>query len=424
MTVETALDDIHFPKLVKPGESIIWTQGAGEPTVLLERLFSQRGEIGHFSAFLGASYSRLITPDLADAISFTGLGGVGSNGVMTRSRAMGVIPCHLSELPRYFSTRMIPIDVAIVQLSPENADGSFSLSTTCGYIPSAIENARLVIGEVNDQAPWTASRIPFKSDRLDIIVRVSRPLVTSAARGFTEIDEAIAGRIAQWIPDGAVLQLGVGALPNAITAALSGHRNLGLHSGTLGDCMMDLLASGAVTNASKTTDKGSTIVGTLVGSPKLYDFVHNNPRILVEPVTYTHDLKVISGHECFVAVNSAIEVDVTGQINAEAIGADYVGTIGGQVDFIRGALASPKGRSIIALPSLAGKARTSRIVTQLNGSVVTTARADADIVVTEHGSAELRGVPIKERIRRMIAIADPTKRETLARDAHSLIAGQ
>lgn len=423
MVQELSLEDLHFINIVKPGDTVIWTQGAGEPLSLLERLLAQRHEIGHFKAFLGSSYSHLIKPEHIDAISFSGLGGVGSNSAITKARAMQIVPSHLSELPRLFADRTLPIDVAIVQLSPENADGNFTLSTVAGYIPSAIEAARVVIGEVNDMAPRTASRLPFSSKRLDKIVRVSRPLVTNVAREFTEIDRAIAKHIAELIPDGAVLQLGIGALPNALSEALSQHRDLGLHSGTLGDCIIDLIRSGVVTNANKSVDAGKTVTGTLAGSRELYDFADDNKDLLIEPVTYTHNYNILGSFDCFIAVNSALEVDLTGQANAEVLSDKYVGTIGGHSDFVRGALASRCGRSIIALPSLAGKARSSRIVVKLSGPVVTTPRADADIVVTEHGVAKLRGLSIPERIRRMISIADPSKREELERDARASIAG-
>jgi acetyl-CoA hydrolase len=422
MPEELPPDDIHLNKFIRPGDTVIWTQGSGEPLTLLEKLIEQRHQIGKFRAFLGASYSRLIQPDHGDAISFIGLGGVGSNSAITKARMMDIIPCHLSELPRYFDTRAIPIDAALVQLSPKNASGNYTLATVGGYIQSAIDNARVVIGEINDQAPRTASRVPFDSNKLDAVVHVSRPLVINVTRGFTDTDRTIAKHIAALVPDGAVLQLGIGALPNALGEALAGHRDLGLHSGTLGDCVVGLIKSGVVTNARKPIDAGKTVTGTLIGSQGLYDFVHDNPDVLVEPVTYTHDPKILGQFECFVAINSAIEVDLTGQVNAEVIGSNYVGTIGGQTDFVRGALASPRGRSIMALNSIAGNGH-SRIVSKLNGSVVTTSRADADTIVTEHGVAELRGKSIRERVRRMIAIAHPDAREGLLRDASTLIAG-
>jgi acetyl-CoA hydrolase len=414
--------DFRLNKFIRPGDTVIWTQGGGEPLTLLEKLIAQRHQIGKFRAFLGASYSKLIQPEHGDAISFIGLGGVGSNSAITKARAMDIVPCHLSELPRYFGTRAIPIDVALVQLSTKNASGNYTLATVGGYIQSAIDQARVVIGEINDQAPRTASRVPFDAAKLDAVIHVSRPLVTNVTRGFTDADRTIAKHIAALVPDRAVLQLGIGALPNALGEALGGHRDLGLHSGTLGDCVVGLIKSGVVSNARKPIDAGKTVTGTLIGSQALYDFAHDNPDVLVEPVTYTHDPRILGQFECFIAVNSAIEVDLTGQVNAEVIGANYVGTIGGQTDFVRGALASPRGRSIMALNSVAGNGH-SRIVSRLNGPVVTTSRADADTIVTEHGVAELRGQPIRERVRRMIAIAHPDAREGLLRDASILIAG-
>lgn len=415
-------DAIDLRRFVRKGDTVIWTQGGGEPLSLVEALIAQRHDIAPFNVFLGASYSNLIKPEHADAISFVGLGGVGSNSSITKAGAMNIIPCHLAELPRYFDAGIIRSDVALVQLSSPDDKGNYTLSTVGGYIESAIKNARIVIAEVNDQAPRTASRVPFDGKCLTAIVNVSRPLVTNIVRDFTETDRAIARYIAELIPDGAVLQLGIGALPNALCHALHQHKKLGYHSGILGDSAIDLIKSGNVDNSTKPIDTGKTVTGNLVGSKELYDFADGNKDILVEPVTYTHDRSVIAKFECFIAVNSAIEVDLTGQINGEAIGSKYVGTIGGQTDFVRGALSSPKGRSIIALNSIAGKGM-SKIVASLSGATVTTPRADADVVVTEHGVAQLRGQPIRERVRRLVAIAHPSVREQLLTDAKATIAG-
>ena len=219
------------------------------------------------------------------------------------------------------------------------------------------------------------------------------------------------------MPEGATIEIGIGAVPDAILSALAGHRDLCIHSGIIGDRAADLIESGAVSNARKTRDAGVSVAGSLFGTARLNALADRNPTIRLCPPSVSHGIGVLARIEGFVAINSAVEVDLTGQVNGEVAGDSYVGAVGGQVDFVRGALAAPGGRSIIALPSTAREGRVSRIVASLEGRPVTSLRSDADLVVTEWGFAELRGRSLAERARLMIAIADPEFREHLERAA-------
>ncbi|MGH3434399.1 MAG: acetyl-CoA hydrolase/transferase family protein [Thermocrispum sp.] len=419
---QVALNDLDFTELVQPGDTVLWTQGTGEPIPLVERLLTQRHDIGPFSVlFGGAGYADLARPEHADVISFLTPGAVGSNRTLCAAGVADILPCHLSDIPRLIAAGMLRVDVVIAQLS-ENERGELSCGPANGYVGTAAAHARTVVAEINDQAPWTHSRHPPDASRIDVVVRTSRPLAEVPSRPPTPADELIAGKVADLVADRATVQIGIGAVPNAVATLLAGKRDLGLHSGVIGDAVIDLITSGAVTNAAKPFDQGVSVTGGLVGTRRLFDFAHHNERLRVEPVTYTHDPGVLGRLPRLTAINSALEVDLTGQVAAEVAGSAYVGTVGGQGDFVRGALASDGGRSIIALPSHTRKGR-ARIVPRIASGVVTTARADADIVVTEFGTAELRGRPIGERVRRMIAIANPADRESLARQAQDQIAG-
>jgi acyl-CoA hydrolase len=234
------------------------------------------------------------------------------------------------------------------------------------------------------------------------------------------LDYEIAEQVASLVPDGAVLQLGVGSVISAIAEQLADRKDLGVHSGMLGDWIVDMTEAGAITNARKPIDVGVSVSGTIFGTRRLYDFVHENPAIGLRPLRYTHDNAVLRSLGNVFSINSAVEVDLTGQVNSETMGGHHVGTVGGQVDFVRGAVASEHGRSIIALPAAAKGGEITRIVSRLADGVVTTARSDVDVIITEHGIAELRGVGIHERARRLAAIAAPQFREQLLHQAREL----
>jgi acyl-CoA hydrolase len=419
---EAPLSQLDFTQLVRRGDTVVWTQGAGEPLELIEQLLGQRHEIGPFRVFLAGSYAGSARPEHADVVTIEGLGAVGTNRALCDAGAMEVIPCHLSDVPRLMRAGALRPDVVLTQLG-ENARGELSFGTTNGFIVDAMPAARVVIAELNDRAPWTHSRAgPVPRDLVDLIVRVSRPLVEVPASAPSATDRAVAAHVATFVRDGATVQLGIGAVPNAVAEAIGDRRDLGLHSGVVGDAVVDLIERGVITNARKPIDAGQSVTGALVGTHRLYDFAHDNPALLVEPVTYTHSQRVLNRLTGLVAINSAIEVDLTGQIGAEIAGRRYVGTIGGHADFVRGAMGAESGRSIVGLSARTAKG-SSKISARLRSGVVTTSRADADAFVTEFGVAELRGRPIAERVRLMIAIAHPDDREALDREARELIVG-
>ncbi|MGE0702290.1 MAG: acetyl-CoA hydrolase/transferase family protein, partial [Hyphomicrobiaceae bacterium] len=237
-----------------------------------------------------------------------------------------------------------------------------------------------------------------------------------------DVERAIARHAVELIPDRATIQTGIGALPDAILEGLRGHRDLGIHAGTISDGVMDLMQCGAVTNAAKEIDTGVTVTGNLIGTEALFRFVDGNPSVKFAGPAYTHSQQVLGRLSRLISINAALEVDLTGQVNSEAIGEDYVGTVGGQVDYVRAAVRSAGGRSIIALPSTTPGGRASRIVARLGGPV-TTPRSDVDVVITEWGRAELRNLTLRERARAMIAIAHPAFRESLAEAARGILRG-
>ena len=278
----------------------------------------------------------------------------------------------------------------------------------------------MVIAEVNEAVPFTfGETIP--GSLIDVLVPTDRPPVEVAAAKIGETDEAIARHCAAYIGDGSVIQTGVGAVPDAILRQLRDRKDLGVHSGMLGDGLVDLIEAGVITNARKEIDTGVTINGALIGTRRLYDFCHCNPAVRMTPTSYTHDAAVLSRLSRLVTINSALEVDLTGQVNAEQSGSAYLGGTGGQVDFVRAGARSPGGAALMVLAATAKGGTLSKIVPGLSGPV-TTARTEGDVVVTEFGPAELKGQSLAERARRLIAIAHPDFREDLERSAHTIAA--
>jgi acetyl-CoA hydrolase len=276
----------------------------------------------------------------------------------------------------------------------------------------------VVIGEVNPAIPWTHGSLHLQAGDFALLVDAEHPPLDQARSAPGPIEQAIAGHVAGLVEDGATLQVGVGNLPEAVLAALQGHRDLGLHSGAVGDGIAALAQAGALTNARKSMDKGVGIGGILMGGDRLRRWAHRNPALQLRETGYTHDPEVLAACHRLAAINSAVEVDLTGQINSEVAGGVYVGAVGGAVDFLRGAARSRGGLPIVALPATARGA--TRIVAQLSGPV-STPRSDAGLIVTEHGVADLRGQTLSRRVRRMIDIAAPEHRADLEQQAHALL---
>ncbi len=414
VTEERAPHSLDLSSIVRPGDTVMWGQSTAEPLPLTQALMAQRRAIGRFNVFLGVTYSDTLKPEYADCVSFSSYCGSGGNRALAKAGKLDILPVHYSQLPGLILSGRLKIDVLMLQLAPADSAGNYSLSMAHEYLIPALDAARVVIAEVNEQAPWTWGERPVRDEDLDYIVRTSHPPLELHHPDPGETELAVARNVAGLIEDGATLQFGLGALPEAILSALADRRDLGIHSGAIGDKAAELMQAGVITNARKSIDRGVAVAGVMFGSKRIQQFCHRNPAVQFRSPAYTHDAGVLAGIERFAALNLAIEVDLTGQINAEVAGGVYVGAVGGALDFLRGAHRSKGGLPIIALPSTAGKA--SRIVAKLSGPV-STPRSDAGIIVTEYGVADLRGLPLSERTRRMIAIAHPGFREQLEREA-------
>ncbi|EXS68884.1 acetyl-CoA hydrolase/transferase family protein [Sphingobium sp. Ant17] len=407
---------VRFAVHLKAGDHIVIGQACGEPTTLVEALIEQGRDIPGLSAFIATSFSGLFTPATADSFALSSMGAIGALRSMTKAGKLQVIPVHVSQVGPLITAGIIPCDVAMIQVSPSDEQGNYSCGLISDYVRAAVDKARVVIAEINEAVPFTPGET-IPASAIDVAIPVNRPPVQVAPAAIGPTDEAIARHCAAYIGDGAVIQTGVGAVPDAILRLLHDRKDLGVHSGMLGDGLVELVEAGVITNARKEVDPGVSINGALIGTKRLYDWAHRNPAIRMCATSYTHDAAILGRLSRLVTINSALEVDLTGQVNAEQSGAVYLGGTGGQVDFVRAGARSPGGRSIIALSASAKGGTLSKIVAQLSGPV-TTARTDVDVIVTEYGAAELKGQSLAERTRRLIAIAHPDFREELDRAAH------
>jgi acyl-CoA hydrolase len=409
---------IDLSRYLRDGDRIVWGQACGEPTTLVEALIAQAEGIGRLSAFAATSFSGLLDAAAGEKIAMSSMGAIGALRSLSAAHGLSVIPCHVSQVAPMIEQGLIGCDVAFVQVSPPDAAGNHSFGLITDFVEAAVDKARVVIAEVNERVPFTYGPT-LHASRIACAVQTARAPVEVKAAAISETDVAIAKIVAGYIEDGAVLQVGVGAMPDAILRLLFDRRDLGVHSGMIGDGLVDLFEAGVLTNATKPIDTGISITGALIGTRRLYDFVDRNPAIAMRSSAYTHGQAILSQLPKLITINSALEVDLTGQVNAEQTGGAYMGGTGGQVDFVRAGARSPGGHAFIALPATAKGGKLSRITTQLTGPV-TTARSEVDVIVTEFGAAELKGRNIGERAKRLAAIAHPDFREDLDRAAHAL----
>jgi acetyl-CoA hydrolase len=418
-----ALENLHFAEHIRAGDRVMWGHSSAEPTALVAALLAQRASIAGATVFMHASFSGLVRPEHADCLRLQSLAGVGTHRKLSQAGVLEILPSHLSDVPELVRSGLLPIDVVLVQVSPPDANGHYSLGMVNDFQVEAIRRARVVIAEQNDQVPFTYCDPALGSDEIDILVPVSRPLIEVPPVPIGELERTIARHAVGYIDDGAIVQFGVGAIPDAVVASLAGHRNLGIHSGVIPDAALGLLRSGAVTNATKRVDTGISVTGAVWGTRALYDFVGGNREIQLRPLTHTHRAHTFANLPGFVSINSAIDIDLTGQVNVEVAGGVYLGAVGGAVDFVRATRFAPGGRSIIAMAACTQDGKVSKIVSRLPAGVVTVPRSDVDVIVTEYGAAELRGQTLPERARRLIAIAHPAFREALEREAHAVTRG-
>ena len=375
--------------IIRAGDGIILGQACAEPQSLSEALVAQRAAFSGASLFLGVNYAGAVKPAHADHLRLSSYCGAGHNRALADAGVLDIHPHPYSRLGFLLRNKQIPCDVVLVQVSPPNARGEYSMGLAVDYLLPAIESARAVIAEVNERIPWIRTEKLFRKEEFSLLVESSRePALPPPARSG-ETEAAIARHAAACIPDGATLEFGLGLLPDAVCAALQGRKSLKVHSGTIGDGVVGLMQSGAGSDAQ---------CAMLIGTRRLFDFARDNPALRLRSTEYTHDPRVLATLPKFVAINSAVEVDLTGQVNAEVAKGSYLGAVGGALDFIRAATFSPGGVSLLLLPA-------ARIVETLSGPV-STPRSEAGIIVTERGAADLRGCTLNERKRRMRGISN------------------
>ncbi|MBC2667678.1 acetyl-CoA hydrolase/transferase family protein [Novosphingobium piscinae] len=418
MTIETTPAELDLAAWVRPGDRIVLGQACGEPPALVAALMSQGQSIPGLSVFIATSFSGAFRPESTASFALSSMGAIGQLRTMAKGGNLAIIPSHVSQIGPLIEAGVIGCDVAMIQVSPADEAGRHSCGLISDHVRAAVARARVVIAEVNVAVPYTFGETIHASE-IDVAVHCDQPPVEVPAAPISETDAAIARHCAGFIGDGAVIQTGVGAVPDAILRLLGDRKDLGVHSGMLGDGLADLVEAGVITNARKEIDPGVSINGALIGTRRLYDFAHRNPAIRMCPANYTHDAGVLARLSRLVSINSAIEVDLTGQVNAEASGSAYLGGTGGQVDFVRAGARSPGGHALIALSATAKGGTLSKIVPALSGPV-TTARSEVDVIVTEFGAAELKGRSLAERARALVAIAHPDFREALDREAHAI----
>lgn len=405
---DAALD---LARYLRPGDRVVWGQGCAEPQTLTGLLVDQRHRLGGITCFVGLPAAEVIRPEHTDGLTLESYCGTGSNQRLHEAGALVIIPVHYGALPGLLAGGRLAADAVFVQVSAPDECGRHSLGLADDYFSAALDTARVVIAEVNEQVPVTLGARTLSAADWTACVATSRPPAELVAGPASPAVKAVAERVAGLVEDAATVQFGIGALPEACLDALAGHRDLGIHSGLLNDAAMRLIQAGVVTGARKTVDQGVAVGGFLCGSTALFRFAHRNPAVQLRGTNYTHDPAVLAAQRRLVAINAALEVDVSGQVNAEVARGRYVGSVGGASDFLRGAARSADGVPIIALPSTAGAA--SRIVVRLNGPV-STPRSDAGVIVTEYGTADLRGAPLPVRYERMLAVAHPGHRAALA----------
>ncbi|NUQ39344.1 MAG: acetyl-CoA hydrolase/transferase family protein [Caldilineales bacterium] len=330
-------------------------------------------------------------------------------------------PVFLSEIPLLFKRGIIPLDVAFVHLSPPDEHGFCSYGVEVGLTKPAAESARIIIAEVNERMPRTLGDSFLHVSKITHMVPVDYPLLEMPQGDSGDLARAIGAHIAEMIPHGATLQLGIGAIPDGVLYYLQDKRDLGVHTELFSDGVMALVDRGVVTNERKTLHPGKIVAGMILGTQRLYDWVHNNAMVELHPQDYVNDPFIIAQNATMISINSALEVDLTGQVCADSIGHRFYSGVGGQVDFVRGAARSQGGKPIIALPATAKEGSLSRIVPELKpGAGVITTRNDVHYVVTEFGVADLYGKSIRQRVEALIGIAHPDFRADLRRRASEL----
>jgi 4-hydroxybutyrate CoA-transferase len=408
---------------VRSGDHLYLQCAAATPSVLLDALVARAEDLRDVSvAHLHCEGpGPHLAPEMAGHFRHTALFiGPNARAAVNEGRA-DYVPVFLSDVPRLFESGLMPLDAVFVNATPPDSHGFCSLGTSVEAMHAAIHAAKRVIVQFNRAVPRTLGESFIHVDDIDIAVECEVAPYVVDPPPVGEIEERIGEYVADLVPDGATLQLGIGAIPTAVGLALRDKHDLGIHTEMFTDSVVELVEAGVITGSRKERNRGKIVAAFVMGSPRLYDFVRDNPMVEMRPVDFTNDTHVIRSFGRMTAINSAIEVDLTGQIVADSIGHRMYSGVGGQMDFVRGASLAPEGRAIIALPSTAAQGTRSRIVATLQeGAGVVTTRAHARTIVTEHGVAELWGRSLAQRAEALIAIADPAFRSDLRSEASRL----
>lgn len=415
----TAADAV---KAVQSGDTIVVSHACGEPRVLPDALVQRADELHDVRTvsvlILGdAPYCR---PEYAGSFRHLSI----FCGPKTRSAVneglADFVPCFFSQVPSLLG-KHVPVDVAMVSVSPPDANGYCSLGVSVDYAKRAVECARTVIAEVNPTMPRLGGDCLVHVSDVDFLVPVTEPIRTLPPAVPSDEERRAGENVAALIEDGACVQLGIGAMPEVVSGRLTDRRNLGVHSEMISDGVMALVECGAITGSAKTLHPGKIVATFIMGSRRLYDWLDDNPLIEMHPVSYTNNPAIIAQNRDMVAINAALEIDLLGQVCADMLGPYQYSGVGGQVDFTRGARLAEGGKAVIVLTSTARNGEVSRIVPTLKpGAAVTTSRNDVDYIVTEYGAAQLHGKTVRQRMQALIEIAHPRFREDLSRQAWEL----
>lgn len=404
-------------RIVQSGDRLHWPCVAAAPEILIKALVKRAPELRnvHITHLYTEGYADYVLPQYAENFHLDSFFIGGNVRKATQAGLADYIPCSLSDTARIIRDGYQPVDGVFVTVSEPDENGNVSLGTSVDCTLAAIERARYVIAQVNRFMPFCHGDAVIPLSKITKMVRHDVPLLEAEFPPLTEQDIAIGKHAAALIPDGATLQIGIGNIPNAVLAQLSGHRNLGIHSEMFSDGVLPLIESGVINGSQKKIDVGKHVATFLKGTQTLYDFVHHNPSVLMNDVAYTNHPAIIAKNPKVVALNSAIQIDLTGQVCADSIGTKMFSGSGGQLDFMLGAAASEGGIPIVAMPSITAKGVSKIVPTLTEGAGVVTPRTVVHWVITEFGAVNLFGKPIRERARLLTSIAHPNVREELER---------